>query len=119
MNHNHVKMLRAPGADGIQKEWVPKVGDVYYDEGEWTVCVSPIGVRYLIDYGADILWLPRIEDYMGMCRNKDPHTLSYDIAYFAEAEKVRCMSYETWSEFMLAFVQHECKGLSWDGNIWR
>jgi len=129
MNQNHVKMLRAmedaSGGDWIQDllEVKPGICVLWEEDSEpeffnledamaWTK------EELRANHGGGLI-IPSVEDYLGMCRNKDPHTLSYDIAYFAEAEKVRCMSHETWSEFILAFVQHEVKSLSWDGEGWR
>uniref|UniRef100_A0A6M3XCK8 Uncharacterized protein n=1 Tax=viral metagenome TaxID=1070528 RepID=A0A6M3XCK8_9ZZZZ len=120
---NHVKMLRAPGAQWIQRTWKPKVGDIYcYEDGEKTICTNPIGVGYSRDYGAGLLWLPSVGDYMGMVDwgliKCVPKLFKCDDRFIIVTGSWT-FSGIAWVECWCLFVQHECKGLSWDGNIWR
>ena len=120
-------MKDSPEGDWIQEAWVPKGGDGT-DKG----LITAISIRghigtVLNNYGYHTckidkyLWLPSVEDYLGMvdweddlsCENLTAigDVLSYSYDYFKQ--------FKTWPELMLAFVQHEIKSLSWDGEGWR
>ena len=134
---NHVKMLRAPGAEWIQKAWAPKVGD-RTDKGFITGIHIPGATCLIRDESGwvnlysikSVLWLPSIGDYLGMVEGdledvvrKFKEFTTPDLARFCNIDIENHFHYlkqlKTWPELMLAFVQHECKGLKWDGEGWR
>ena len=138
---NYVKMLRAPGAEWIQKAWVPKVGDAYYilptafTKEYWPKAENKIGhirtallctflgCEYCYWKAPDaVLWLPRVEDYLGM-GNVTVEKL-FLFCYNLHSQRYYKNGYieqfqSSWPELMLAFVQHEIKSSPWDGEGWR
>ena len=116
---NYVKMLRAPGAEWIQLRWKKLPGDRF-------LCRGGIYIRnygYLQDpcLNHDCLYLPSIEDYMGMVEgNLHEQRAKFFLWSIQTAPSMEYIyQFKTWPELMLAFVQHEIKSLSWDGEGWR
>ena len=130
---NYVKMLRAPGAEWIQEAWVPKVGDrtdkgfvvskVYTETGNLRFLSvkdyhEPKNNYYILD----LLYLPSIEDYLGMVDKKDYAICQavFELSDFIRDRFVYCSErFKTWPELIFTFVQHKVKRLSWDGEGWR
>lgn len=129
------KMLSAPGAEWIQKSHELKFGDTAEDSaGEiWVVrrflpdhdpaCYKVAGPTS--DMGCknfqrhSLIWLPTIEDLLGMCHAQWPWSLDHtpnglyifsfgSYVYHHQDEKVA----------ILQGIQAELKGLSWTGERW-
>ena len=138
MTDTYTKMLRAKGAEDIQKEHEWKIGDktdkgvivmLYPESGKPNYTVLTSEATWLIN---DLLWLPSIEDLLGMvepifCRIVP--TLSEALDELYGAFYSFCFDNKTieqWpyghkvsnQELWLAFIQHELKGLEWNGEEW-
>jgi len=116
---NIIKMLRAPGAEWIQESWVPKVGD-RTDKGfilgwhnSFIFLADDMPHAYSKE---DLLYLPSIEDYLGMVEGNIQsvlNALTMFNLYHAHS------TYTTWETLMLGFVQHKVQSLKWNGEGWR
>ena len=128
MDQNHVKMLRAPGAEGIQDllEIKPGICVLWGEDSEpehfnledalaWTK------EELRTDHGGGLI-IPSVGDYMGMVDwdliKCVPTLFKLDDRFIIVAGSWT-FSGIAWVECWCLFVQHEVRGLSWDSNIWR
>ncbi len=105
----------------IQDGWEPKVGD-WTDRGlitglrfrRKTLILCDIEITQAFD-PKGLIWLPTIEQLMGMVEYKNKYSLLRDIKNFLTYKGTEKWS---WQELLLAFVMHKLHRLKRDGERW-
>ena len=124
----YIKMLRAKGAEWIQKKWMKADGDFYVEyweitPGEWRRVSELLSMMPKhVPHWERTIWLPSIEDLLGMLKSDNYliHELLIDINHFMLSPMCpfEFILFDNFKETILAFIQHELKGLKWGGEEW-
>ena len=141
MEEQYIKMLRAKGAEWIQEGYKWKDGDWYLADYTDTGWINGIERRLFSvhNFGDEtlkelrnteprdgktgkvkIFYLPSIEDLLGMMRKEDSYLDDYELVgdFYEFLVKILAYNFESMTELWFAFIQHELKGLKWDGEEW-